>query len=266
MNTNNGNTLEKPGRQYVLMVMLVMALLSALLPSCTHDPFTPIDPGPIDTTGNPMDTTGNPIDTTNYDPCDPDVVYFDMQILPILVSNCAKSGCHDVATHEEGIIIDSYEHIINSNEHLIRAFDLNGSKLYKVITENDADDVMPPAPNQKLTSEQITLISKWILQGARDLTCDVNPNTCDTTSVSYAGFVAPLLSTYCVGCHSGGAPSGGIALNNFTGVQAVALNGRLIGAITWASGFQRMPLNGAKLSECNINKIKAWVHNGASNN
>src|SRR5690349_2132712 len=86
-----------------------MMLMLMLVTSCEHDPVGPIDPGPgpIDTTGNPIDTTGNPIDTTDHGtPCDPNVVYFEMSILPLLKSNCAKSGCHDAITHEEGIVLD----------------------------------------------------------------------------------------------------------------------------------------------------------------
>lgn len=250
----------------VLPGMLFTIILAALFPSCKHDPFTLVDNNPIDTTENPIDTNTNPIDTTVYVPCDPEVVYFDMQVLPILVSNCAKSGCHDIATHEEDIVLNSYESIMNSDEHLIRPFDLNGSELFEVITENDSDDVMPPPPNQRLTAEQIALISKWILQGAKDLTCDPNPNTCDTSNVTYSGYVAPLLAAYCVGCHSGSLPSGGIALNNHSGVKGVAMNGRLMGAITWSPGFQKMPQGGNKLTDCNIAKIQAWINDGAPNN
>ena len=252
------------GKHPVLTGMLILFFLSALIPSCTHDPFSPIEPDPIDTTGNPIDTTDNPGEPG--EPCDPNLVYFDQQILPILKSNCAKSGCHDAITHEEDIILDSYENVMNSKENLVRPFSLNNSELYEVITENDPDDVMPPPPNQRLTSDQIQLIAKWIQQGAQDLTCDDSQGTCNTTNVSYSGFVAPLLTTYCIGCHSGGAPSGGITLNTHGGVQTVAQNGRLVGAITWASGYQPMPLGSAKLSDCNIEKIKAWVNDGAPNN
>ena len=263
MNTTKEHTKRTyRGRYVVLTGILLMFFLSAFLPSCTHDPFSPIDPDPIDTTGNPIDT----IQDTTIVPCDPNLVYFDMEILPILKSNCAKSGCHDAITHEEDIILDSYENVMNSEEDLIRPYNLNNSELYEVITENDADDVMPPPPNQRLTNAQIQLIAKWIQQGAKDLTCEDVVVTCDTSNVSYSAFVAPLLTTYCVGCHSGGAPSGGIALNSHAGGKTVAQNGRLIGAITWANGYQRMPQGSAKLSDCNIAKIKAWVHDGAPNN
>ncbi len=234
-----------------------------LLPSCMHEPVAePIDPGPDP---DPMDTTVVPIDTTDPGvPCDPNLVYFNMEILPILKSNCAKSGCHDAITHQEGVILDSYQNVIASN--VIKPFDLEDSELFEKITESDPDKVMPPPPNQRLNADQIGLIAKWILQGAQNLVCDENPVGCNTTNISFAGFVGPLLTTNCVGCHSGGAPAGGFALNTHAGVQTVALNGRLFGAISHAPGFQPMPRGSAKLSQCTIDKIKSWIDNGAQNN
>jgi mono/diheme cytochrome c family protein len=198
-------------------------------------------------------------------PCDPSVVYFTTEVLPILRSNCAKSGCHDAITHEEGIILDSYQNVMNSDD-VVEPFDLDDSEMFEKITEDDSDDRMPPPPNQRLTADQINTIATWILQGAKDLTCDDNTGGCNTNNITYSGFVAPLLTTNCVGCHSGGAPSGGITLNTHAGVQSVALNGRLYGAISHASGFQPMPRGSAKLSQCTIDKVKAWIDNGAQNN
>ncbi|HZV71293.1 MAG TPA: c-type cytochrome domain-containing protein [Saprospiraceae bacterium] len=248
----------------IFLAGLILSGLTVLfVPSCVHESL--IDPTPIDTTGNPIDTIENPADTTpTGTPCDPNVVYFGKDILPLLRSNCAKSGCHDAITHEEGIMLDSYEHVMGSD--VIKPFDLHDSDLHEAITEDDNDKIMPPPPNQKLSGAQILLISKWILQGAKDLTCDEGVGLCVTTNVSYSGFVAPLLTTYCVGCHSGGAPSGGITLNTYNGVKAVAQSGKLHGAISWSTGFQKMPQGGAKLAQCNIDKIKGWIDEGALNN
>jgi mono/diheme cytochrome c family protein len=260
---------KRPRQQYgLLVVLLMLGMLSMLVPSCVHDPFTPVDGNPIDTTGNPIDTTGNPVDTTGQDTtfikCDSNVVYFEQEILPILISNCAKSGCHDAITHEEGLNLTSYSKIMSSG--IVRPNRPDNSEMIKVLTEEEGDKAMPPAPNQKLTSEQIALLSKWILQGAKDTSCVETIVTCDTTAVSYSGFVAPLLTTFCAGCHSGGNPSGSIALNSYNGVKAVAQNGRLIGAITWTAGYQKMPQSGNKLNDCSIAKITAWINDGAPNN
>jgi hypothetical protein len=110
------------------------------------------------------------------------------------------------------------------------------------------------------------MIAKWILQGAKDLTCDENAGQCVTTNVTYSGFVAPVLLTYCVGCHSGGAPSGNIYLTTHASVQSLALSGRLHGAISWAAGFPKMPQGSARLPQCTIDKIKGWIDDGALNN
>ncbi len=247
--------------QAALPALLVLMGWMIFLPACVHEPMDPIDPDPMDTTQNPVDTLDpDPMG----DPCLPDVVYFEKDVLPILRSNCAKSGCHDAITQEKDIILDSYANVMKSGE--VRPYDLNKSDLYEVIRENDPDKRMPPPPNQPLTTDQIDIIKRWIQQGAKNLTCDETAGICDTTAVSFAAFVAPVLQTHCIGCHSGGAPSGGILLNSHAAVQTVALNGRLAGAITHAPGYQPMPRGSARLADCTIDKIKAWIHHGALNN
>lgn len=97
----------------------------------------------------------------------------------------------------------------------------------------------------------------------------LNPGngTCDTNAVTYNGTVVPLLqSGGCLGCHSGGAPSGNISLSTYNSVKAAALNGKLYGAINHSPGFSPMPQGGNKLNNCNISKIKAWIDAGSINN
>ena len=247
-------------------LLTVLGLCFMVFLSCEHDSVDPVTPSPGDTTQQPLDTMV--FDTMDEVitgiPCHPDSIYFNRDILPILQSNCAKSGCHDVSSHKEDLILDSYANVMASG--IVKPYNLNGSDLYEVITETDPDKRMPEPPNQELSADQIALISKWILQGAKELTCDDNAGTCDTTNVTYSGYVAPLLSAYCVGCHSGGAPSGNILLNSHASVQTLAFDGRLMGAITWTYGFSQMPKGAAKLSNCKISKIKAWVNDGAQNN
>lgn len=90
---------------------------------------------------------------------------------------------------------------------------------------------------------------------------------CDTNNVTFSTTVAPLLqSNGCLGCHSGGAPSGNILLNGYSNVRIVSLNGKLFGAINHSPGFSPMPQGGNKMSACNINKIKTWIDAGSPNN
>jgi hypothetical protein len=91
--------------------------------------------------------------------------------------------------------------------------------------------------------------------------------SCDSSAVTYSGTVAPVLqSNGCTSCHSGGAPSGNISLASYSDVRIVAQNGRLYGAISHTAGFAPMPQGGNKMSDCTINKIKAWIDAGAPNN
>ena len=121
--------------------------------------------------------------------------------------------------------------------------------------------------------KKIILISIFGIIGLtgcyRDTEAELYPGTatCDTTGSTYTTTVAPLLQgNGCVGCHSGGAPSGNISLAAYTNVRTVALNGKLYGAISHAAGFSPMPKGGNKMSACNISKIKAWIDAGAANN
>ena len=247
-------------------VFIFFGLTILMLPGCEHDPMEPIDPDPMDTTGNPIDTMD--VDTMDHDtmgtPCDSQVIYFNNEILPLLRSNCAKSGCHDAISHQEDIILDNYQNVMASG--IVVPFDLNESEMFEAITENDPDKVMPEPPNQRLTADQITQIATWILQGAKDLECDATAGQCVTTNISYSSFIAPLIATNCAGCHSGPTASGNIVLTSHAGVKTVADNGRLVGAITWATGYQQMPKGSNKLSDCKIEKIKAWINDGAPNN
>src|SRR5690242_1217775 len=80
--------------------------------------------------------------------CSADTVYFQQQVLPIFISNCAMSGCHDDASHKEGIVLTSYSAIISGG---IRAGNPDNSKIYKVIATSKADDRMPQPPRNPLS-------------------------------------------------------------------------------------------------------------------
>lgn len=90
---------------------------------------------------------------------------------------------------------------------------------------------------------------------------------CDTTNVSYATNINSIVNSYgCISCHSGPAPSGNIGLETYTKIKVVADNGKLVGSITHAPGFIPMPDGAAKMNQCDVNRVKAWVNAGAPNN
>lgn len=103
----------------------------------------------------------------------------------------------------------------------------------------------------------------------RDNEADLYPvnGSCETTGVTYAATVVPILqSNGCLSCHSGGAPSGNISLEGYANVRSAAISGKLYGVINHSAGYSPMPQGGNKMSNCNINKIKAWIDSGSINN
>lgn len=218
-------------------------LILAISASCTHE--------------STIEPIADEIDTI----CDPNKVYFVNDILPIMKSSCGYSGCHDVNSHEHGIILTSYDHIMASD--VVDAGRPDNSELYEVLND-DGDDLMPPLPASPLTDDQISKIRNWILQGAKNNYCA--SSACDTATVTFSGSVWPIIENNCFGCHSGASPDGGISLSNYDDVKSVGQSGSLIGTISHASGYSAMPKNSTKLSDCEINTIKIWIRDGYQNN
>jgi cytochrome c553 len=91
-------------------------------------------------------------------------------------------------------------------------------------------------------------------------------NACDTSNVKYSVQIVNTLNANCTGCHAGTTASGGIMLDNYTNVKAVAISGKLLGAITHSPGYRAMPDLAPQLSECRIAEIRTWIRNGMLNN
>ncbi len=266
----NKSSLSKKPR-WASLALVVLGILLLQTEACVHPPVMPSDllPNdsvPVDTIPQdtiPQDTI--PQDTIPFHPCDPDSVYFERDLLPILVSNCALSGCHDAQSAQDGVILDSYINVLSTGD--IKAGDPGDSDLYEVLVDNDPGDRMPPAPADPLPQAQIDLVFKWISQGAQNLSCeDSVGNSCDTTQVQFAGFVAPLIQTHCQGCHSGTNPGGGVLLTNHATIAAAGNNGRLYGAMAHLQGYSPMPQGTDKRPDCELAQLKAWINAGTPDN
>jgi mono/diheme cytochrome c family protein len=219
----------------------VLILLILLLYGCVHDPFPAVAP-PVEV--NPEGGGYGGPDCKYIGVC------FESSVLPIFQSSCAKSGCHDAATTTD-YNLTTYENIIQAGP----------SKMLKATGLTD-EDIMPPPPNIALTKAQRDSIAKWINEGAKNtVKCDCS---CDTTKFTYTATINPLMSTYCVSCHNPNYVGGGVLLNTYEGVQAVALNGKLMPSIKHTGPFP-MP-KGGKLSDCQITQISKWVAGGALKN
>jgi len=242
------NTRSNAHAPKAIAVLLLFALLG--MASCKHEP-----------PAGPEIPPGGPGDPDTGVPCDPNVVYFQQDILPLLISNCSTPGCHSGNNPAEGIDLTSFQSLMAAN--VVQPSDLNGD-LFEAITDTDPDKQMPPPPNAPLSQAQIDMIAQWIMQGAQNNSC--SSGSCDTLNVTYSGTIVPLIQQRCQGCHSGAAPQGGLNLTSWSVLNALANDGRLAGSINHAPAAIPMPPSGPKLPDCNIRQFMIWIDSGAPNN
>lgn len=242
-----------------LIILLILLIPAGIITfnACKHSPEDIVIPDP-DPDPDP-DPTGIP--------CDPDTVYFENNILPLFLSSCALSECHDAQTAQDGVNLTSYQSAMNSGE--IKPFQPWDSDLYEVLVEDDPDKRMPPPPASPLTADQINMIYTWIAQGALNNRCD--SDDCDSVNVTFSQTVWPIIQNNCLGCHSGPTPNGGISLAGYNEVKtagsiAPGNYGSLVGTITWDAGNTNMPQNGNQLPDCSIAQINKWIADGMPDN
>ena len=91
-------------------------------------------------------------------------------------------------------------------------------------------------------------------------------NTCDSSNVTYAQTIAPMMISNCNVCHSTTIATGNVVTDNYDGLSTIAKNGKLWGCVNQDPGFLPMPDGGAKLAGCDLGKIKKWINAGSPNN
>jgi uncharacterized membrane protein len=223
------------------MNKLILTVIASvvLISSCKHEPINP---------------NSNP---TNSAVCNTDTAYFQNDVLPLFVSSCAKSGCHDATTKAEGLNLSNYNSIMATNE--IKAGKPNDGDIMKEINRGS----MPPS--SPLSADQKALLSKWISQGAKNNGCT---SACDTLNVKYSAQVKTIIDANCKGCHSGSSPQGGVDLSTYELVKAQVTANLLYESISHTGGASPMPKSNpqTKLSDCQIRAVKIWIDAGALNN
>jgi hypothetical protein len=223
--------------------IFVTFLAGVLVISCKHDPIPEPPSG-----GGGGGTGGSSL------------ICFESEVLPIFQSTCAKPGCHDAVSREEGFVLDSYANIMKKGIVPGRA---TSSEIYTVLFKS-GDDRMPEPPNPPLTKAQSDAIGRWINEGALNTTnCGTN---CDTAVFTFSGGVNPLLQNNCVSCHNPSTLNGGVNLSSYTNVKVYADNGKLYGSIAHMAGFKPMPNSSSKLSDCQLRIVQKWIESGAPNN
>jgi uncharacterized membrane protein len=255
--------ISKMKTNYLFKIRCFCLLFIVFIIACKHEPFEPTGTtGTTTTTTTTGTTTTTPVglltDATGWK-CSADSVYFQYDVLPILNSACATSGCHNDLTKESGYQLTTYANTIKKG---ISAGKPNSSKIYTEM----ANGSMPPRGYPALTQAQKDIVSKWITQGAKNLSCNPSFGTCDTTNVKFATFISPLVVNKCQGCHTGTGAGAGIKLDSYATIKASVQTGKFWGSMAYLAGVSKMPKGTSQLPTCELNKIKAWIDRGALNN
>lgn len=93
---------------------------------------------------------------------------FNAQIRPILSENCFHCHGPDKEARKADLRLDNFAsaHELRKGAVAIKSGAPDESEIWKRITSNDPDSIMPPPESKKsLNEEQIALIRKWIEQG-----------------------------------------------------------------------------------------------------
>jgi hypothetical protein len=183
---------------------------------------------------------------------------FTRDILPVIVSRCATTGCHDAGANGERGSLTTYSNI----RAQVVPGNPSSSRLLKVIKLSSGESKMPPTGKPQLTTAEIDSIGKWIGYGALNENCG---EVCDTINpVTFSGTIWPIMQSSCTGCHSGTSPSGNVLLASYSNVATVAASGVLLNSLK-GSGVTKMPV-GSSFSSCRIRLFDIWIKNGYPNN
>ena len=85
--------------------------------------------------------------------------------------------------------------------------------------------------------------------------CDVAHET-----VTYKAVIAPIIAANCLRCHGSTVANtlgGGNDFGSYTTLSRYPQN-NLLGCVRHEPGFSVMPLDGGKLSNCDIQRLEAW--------
>jgi hypothetical protein len=91
-------------------------------------------------------------------------------------------------------------------------------------------------------------------------------SNCETVNMSLSSDITPILDNYsCIGCHDD-LSTNGVDLNGYDDLKIWVNNGKLLGSMKHDGTASEMPKGGDKMNQCDIDKVTAWIEQGALNN
>jgi hypothetical protein len=127
------------------------------------------------------------------DPATPPVARacFTRDILPVIISRCATTNCHDAASGGERGSLTTYSNIRSA----VSPGSPSQSRLYTVMKLTSDESKMPPTGSPQLSVAEIDSVGKWISYGALNENCG---EVCDTINpITFSGTIWPIMQTSC---------------------------------------------------------------------
>lgn len=181
-------------------------------------------------------------------------ICFQEDVLPLFVSNCTQSNCHNSVDKVARLDLSTYTGIMKS----IKANHPFQSESWTQINSGS----MPPSNYHQFTKYEKDLIKHWIKAGAPN---NSHCKTCDST-FAYKTRIEPIFNKWCVGCHSTTDAGGGYDFSSYDKAILSITSNRFEGSILHSAGYSAMPKNAGSLSDCDINSIKEWLAAGHPKN
>lgn len=191
-------------------------------------------------------------------------ICFETEVLPIVLTNCAISGCHN--GNEDIISINSYSDVMR----LVKAGKPYQSRIFKSVT-NTWGNLMPPKPHLPLSARQRTILYLWILQGAKSGLCDTISHTSD--SICFTNVILPVFETNCAstGCHDAITHEEGYNLTSYARivsrgiVPGNGLESEIYKSIIRTDEDRMPPPSRTALTAAEKASILQWINEGANN-
>ena len=87
--------------------------------------------------------------------------------------------------------------------------------------------------------------------------------------MSFTDDILPIIQDNCLSCHGGELPSAGLTMEHYSQIRTAVLDTTVAGIINRIErplGDPDIMPPDSRLEQCSIDKIKAWVEQGASEN
>jgi hypothetical protein len=112
----------------------------------------------------------------------------------------------------------------------------------------------------------LTAFSIFIISCEKDeiVKVPIPTGNCDTTIITFATNIEPVIKERCEGCHSNSTQLAGVNLEGYENIKSHALDGSLVSSIegTMSGYFYKA---GDTTASCKFLQLKAWINKGAPN-